>query len=334
MSNLRTFLAAVALATFGIAQAHAAGTPMEMRGNVAYQTLNNGTQVRINVETLVNTSQTQVSGTLHLILFATTGPSPIGQGYTLADSNLGTFLPDTGRIQPTRGVSNLVTTTDFQLPPNGTYYVHLIVAEFPDLGTILDSRTFSSLLTVGGGGNPPPPPPPPGVDDHGNTAGTSSALTNGVSMNGRIDTVGDVDMFRIQVSQRSRIDAFTEGSSDTIGRLYDAAGNLLAENDDVAGRPDPANLNFGIGIEVAAGTYYVAVSGFSGMTGAYRVRANVTPANGGSTPPVVPPPVEEIEEDSEEGGGGASSLPFVLGLALVALARRRRNGLEVTHTSN
>lgn len=56
---------------------------------------------------------------------------------------------------------------------------------------------------------------------------------------------------------------------DTRGYLMDAAGNMLAENDDIL---FPGDANFMIQQELAAGeTYFVRISAFSNLTGAYRL---------------------------------------------------------------
>ncbi len=56
---------------------------------------------------------------------------------------------------------------------------------------------------------------------------------------------------------------------DTKGYLMDAGGNLLAENDDIL---FPGDANFMIQQELTAGeTYFVRISAFSNLTGAYRL---------------------------------------------------------------
>ena len=45
--------------------------------------------------------------------------------------------------------------------------------------------------------------------------------------------MGDVDWFRIEVTQAGTLRVWTTGTTDTVGTLTDANGNFLAENDDI-----------------------------------------------------------------------------------------------------
>ena len=78
-------------------------------------------------------------------------------------------------------------------------------------------------------------------------------------------TGGDVDYFRVDVTAAGTLEVYSSGGIDTVGRLEDATGSLIAENDDGG-----TNRNFRIAAEVSVGTYYVRVSGYSsGTTGSY-----------------------------------------------------------------
>ena len=68
-----------------------------------------------------------------------------------------------------------------------------------------------------------------------------------------ISPAGNEDYFRFELKQRSIVTASTTGSVSTVGRLYDAAGKLLAADD------NSANNNFLIERILSIGTYYLAV---------------------------------------------------------------------------
>lgn len=124
-----------------------------IEGNVSYEVI--GDVVALEVDRVANNSSSTTSGTLFLKLWATTTSSPVGSGYELASSELGTLSPGTYYY-------DIIRSMDFTAPPQGTYYVHLIVTEYPNTDTILDSVTFPSTAyfagsndggSGGGGGN-------------------------------------------------------------------------------------------------------------------------------------------------------------------------------------
>jgi lysyl endopeptidase len=97
----------------------------------------------------------------------------------------------------------------------------------------------------------------------------------------RIDTAGDVDLFRFTLTAGTTVHAWTTGGIDTVGSILDSRGvNLEANDDESAGS---TNFNFGITRQLAAGTYYVQVTHFEPSgTGAYTLNLNanaVAPPN-------------------------------------------------------
>ena len=68
-----------------------------------------------------------------------------------------------------------------------------------------------------------------------------------------ISPAGNEDYFRFKLKQRSIVTAFSTGSVSTVGRLHNAAGKLLAADD------NSANNNFLIERILPVGTYYLAV---------------------------------------------------------------------------
>ena len=132
--------------------------------------------------------------------------------------------------------------------------------------------------------NPSDPTLPPGIgqpvdgggDDHGDSPSSATALAVGSSRSGQIETGGDVDYFRVQVSASGELTVQTTGSLDTKGQLEDSAGTVLASNDDGGD-----GLNFRITHTVSVGTYYLKVEGYdASTTGSYTIHAS-GPGGGG-----------------------------------------------------
>lgn len=79
----------------------------------------------------------------------------------------------------------------------------------------------------------------PYVDDHGDTAATAGAIAAGETVGGRIGIPGDADWYAIVLAAGETYTIDLRGGSSDSGtlvdpllRLYDEAGNILAENDD------------------------------------------------------------------------------------------------------
>jgi subtilisin family serine protease len=98
---------------------------------------------------------------------------------------------------------------------------------------------------------------------------------------GVISSTVDADLFRVELDATRTIIVETDarlgacglaGQVDTVLRILDAGGGLLAENDDVD--EQLLRLCSRIVIDLPAGTYYVRVTGFNGRTGQYAVRAS------------------------------------------------------------
>ena len=115
-------------------------------------------------------------------------------------------------------------------------------------------------------------------DDHSNTRSDATSLSLGSSRSGQIDTGGDVDYFRVQVSRSGTLTVYTTGYTDTYGTLQNSFGSSL-ETDDDGG----SGNNFSIARSVSAGTYYIAVRGYESATGSYAVHANHEEAEVSST---------------------------------------------------
>ena len=306
---------AILLAITGIllwSTAAMAQTNLDIVGPASWETNNNRSSVRIEVARISNLSQNRTSGTVHVILRATATPEIVGSGYTLADINMANYADDTGRLGPGEGWTNISISVPFTAPPNGTYYTHLAVVEYPNLTTVLDHLTMDGTVTFGPGSQPPP------SDDHGNSFSSATSMSLNSSRNGRLEVNGDQDVFRVTVSESGTLSVSTSGGTDTVGALYDAAQVMLAQNDDsgINGR------NFGFDAAVSAGTYYVVVSGYdNATTGNYTLDVSFTADNKTTPPDPVDPPVNPPVTD--DGGGGSLGWAGLL-LLFAATWRRRR----------
>ncbi len=96
------------------------------------------------------------------------------------------------------------------------------------------------------------------ADDHGNLPATATDLPLGGQLNGRIDYPGDIDVFRITITQPGTLSVYSTGGNDLVGALLNSEGSGLASNDDAQTRDN----EFGISHRVDPGTYYVSVAHF------------------------------------------------------------------------
>ena len=101
-------------------------------------------------------------------------------------------------------------------------------------------------------------------------------LAPGAAADGSLDGPGDVDLWRIDVPSRGRVVIETSGGTDTVGRLEDASGRLLAEDDNGG-----AGGNFRIELDLDPGTYYLRLSGSGGAAGGYRLSFRHAPEGAG-----------------------------------------------------
>ena len=112
------------------------------------------------------------------------------------------------------------------------------------------------------------------VDPEDNTPATATNLPLETYISERIDSRGDVDYFRVQVSPANagRVLFETSGPTDTYGRLYNSSGSQLTYDDDSG-----VGTNFRIVRTLSWGTYYIRVSEYNNdATGDYVVVTGTT----------------------------------------------------------
>ncbi len=105
------------------------------------------------------------------------------------------------------------------------------------------------------------------MGDHGGTDETSTLMPIGPPLTGTIADGDDADVFRIDLAGDATVVFETAGPTDTMGVLRSGAGEELASAD--GGGPA---MNFSIAEELAAGVYYLEVSGGAGS---YAVNAQL-----------------------------------------------------------
>jgi hypothetical protein len=129
----------------------------------------------------------------------------------------------------------------------GTYYV--LVREHDDDNVIYDytlvvsGRTFISEVEP---------------NDNYTLADNLGTLPGSLSASGALSVVGDLDYYQFEVTSATYVTLSTVTTGDTEIGLFDAFGNTLAENDDISS----SDTSSWIGMNLAAGTYYVAVREF------------------------------------------------------------------------
>ena len=116
------------------------------------------------------------------------------------------------------------------------------------------------------------------ADDYPNQPSPSGpVLAVGSTVTGSLSYVGDIDVFRIPITQAGTLFVKSSGGYDLIGNLMDSNGSTLQTNDDnFAG-----NNEFGITWRVSPGTYYLAVAPWDPVvvtSSAYSVSAGFTNA--------------------------------------------------------
>jgi len=112
-----------------------------------------------------------------------------------------------------------------------------------------------------------------GRDDHGNTAAKATAVAWNAPTRGILETTTDQDWFRLEASGPGTVNLSSSGTNDVQGTLVNTSGKILAQDNNGAGAS-----NFLILTNVAAGTYYLKVTGTGSSKGAYTVLAKWTAA--------------------------------------------------------
>ncbi len=145
----------------------------------------------------------------------------------------------------------------------------------------------------------PNPDPDPVQDDHADAPGADATAivldADGTgSAIGVLEEAGDRDVFSVDVAETSSVAIQLDGALDTYLRVYDADGNLIAENDDAGG-----TLNSALEATLDAGTYYISAgSYFDSEAGDYSVSVQATSIadpDGPDDPDPGTPPFDDVQ---------------------------------------
>jgi V8-like Glu-specific endopeptidase len=130
---------------------------------------------------------------------------------------------------------------------------------------------ISSSVPLGAPSTPQPNPPASGGSgaggDGNNTAEGATTITIGSTIGGTLSDGDDLDFFRFYLPAQGEFVAYTTGTTDTYGIIYDGQGQVLAEAD--GGGSDA--LNFRITASGAPAWYFIEVSSGSGQGGSYSL---------------------------------------------------------------
>lgn len=110
--------------------------------------------------------------------------------------------------------------------------------------------------------------PAPPADDHGATVATATPLAVGGVAQGSLGDAEDADLFAVTLAGAGTLTLQSSGGTDLLGQLEDAAGVVLASDDDGGGW-----YNFKIVRALGPGTYYLRVRHCCEGTGAYDLSA-------------------------------------------------------------
>ena len=135
------------------------------------------------------------------------------------------------------------------------------------------------------------------VTDQSDSRGGAERVNPGSSAMGFISGGKDEDYFFVSLARVGQVRVYTVGPTDTVGKLENSSGTTLESNDD--GRLSPGHNSFLIERNLAAGNYYISVTGWEDETGPYRLVVEPVTDPGAST---------EGAEDLELGVGQIGSI--------------------------
>ncbi len=116
------------------------------------------------------------------------------------------------------------------------------------------------------------------VADQNSSRTGAATLAIGDSAYGFVSPGGDEDYFRLTLPTAMDIWVYAIGDTDTVGGLLNSHGSLIAYNDDSVF--SEGRLSFFMAKSLAAGTYYIGVSGFPTKTGPYKLYAEMVADQG------------------------------------------------------
>lgn len=131
-------------------------------------------------------------------------------------------------------------------------------------GQAMTPADFFEVFVARGAAASPDAP----ADDHGATLALATPLPLGAALQGRLGSADDADVFVVTLPGAGTLTLQSSGGSDLAAQLEDAAGTVLAADDDGGDW-----YNFKIVRALGAGAYYLRVRHCCSGVGAYEVSA-------------------------------------------------------------
>ena len=110
------------------------------------------------------------------------------------------------------------------------------------------------------------------LDDHGDTWKVATDIFFDAPQPGQINLPGDIDYFRLEITEPGELTVYTTGSLDTIGSIEDDTGVAFIEGDQ-----EGDGNNFRIVCNAKPETYYIRVRGYENATGDYTLHTSFAP---------------------------------------------------------
>jgi hypothetical protein len=159
----------------------------------------------------------------------------------------------------------------FTPPADGTYYLKVYNEAAADNNSPFNAYALDLAVLAGSETEPNGSADVSGTTISNVDFSQAESLNVGEAIQAKIDPLGDVDVFQLNLAANVPIVADTEavssGKPDTMLALYDANGTQVAFNDDYTGRESRLEYT-----PTAAGTYYlVVVSWDNATTGDYTL---------------------------------------------------------------
>ena len=120
-------------------------------------------------------------------------------------------------------------------------------------------------------------------DDHGNDPASATSIDVDSTTPGKIGEVGDIDYFKVVISQSGELTVYTSGTTNTRGELTDENSTLALDDDDSG-----SDTNFRITTDVTSNTYYIGVESGAATVGEYVLHVDFV---------VTPPPIVDDHGD-------------------------------------
>ena len=199
-----------------------------------------GSTVALTLDDISNDSFTRTTGTLRLELWAVSSPPARGAGFT--GYRLAVFA-NLDPLPPRYYYSDVVRSATMTYPPDGTYWMVLVLSEYDsvncgqdDYFCITDSLISGSTSTFGNATPPPPPPPSSTLGVSTTSAGARGTVSGSAPMYGGFSVASSARVYILVRGNSLGSLGVTNAYMDAPRvRLYNAAGTDLVSQNGMAG---------------------------------------------------------------------------------------------------